>query len=116
MTSNRGLRRPRPLPRGEELFTPAASPSRQAIENRSATPLLWLHQLPVWVAPAILVALLVTGLATRGPVAAVALAGVALALGWLAAISWPRLDASGRVLRAVTIAIVLAVAVIQASR
>ena len=109
-------RKPRPLPGGESLFTAGASPSRQAIENRSAAPLLWLHQLPVWLLPALLAALLIAGLTLRGLAGAAALAGVAVVLGWLAAVSWPRLDGRARLLRGAVIAAVLAVAVIRATR
>jgi hypothetical protein len=106
-------RRPRPLPRGNTLFTPDASPSRQAVEQRSATSLLWLHQLPAWLLPLLAVVLLVVGLAVGGWAGAAALAGVAVLLGWLAALSWPRLSAQARMLRVATIAVVLLVAVIR---
>jgi hypothetical protein len=115
--SNRPTRqRIRPLPKGDSLYTPDATPARQATERRSAKALLYLHQLPVWVAPLVLVVLLVGGLATRGPGGAVALCGVAVVLGWLAAISWPRLSAGGRLGRILGIAVVLALAGLQASR
>ena len=106
----------RPLPKGNSLYTPGASPARQAAERRSAKPLLYLHQLPTWVAPLVMVALLVAGLAVKGPGGAVALCGVAAVLGWLAAISWPRLSASGRIGRILGIAVVLALAGLQAIR
>jgi hypothetical protein len=115
--SNRPTRqRVRPLPKGETLYTPGASPARQAAERRSAKPLLFLHQLPTWVAPLVLVALLIAGLAIRGPGGAVALCGVAAVLGWLASLSWPRLSANARLGRIVAVAVVLAVAGYQASR
>jgi hypothetical protein len=115
--SNRPARqRIRPLPKGDSLYTPGATPARQAAERRSARPLLFLHQMPTWVAPLVLVALLIAGLAVRGPVGAVALCGVAAVLGWLAVLSWPRLSANGRLGRIVAIAVVLAVAGYQASR
>jgi hypothetical protein len=107
---SRRPRQPRPLPPGNTLLTPSASTSRQNIEQRSAAPLLMLRQLPVWLAPVILVALLVTGLAVRTWPGAVALCGVAGVLGWLAAVSWPRLNAQGRLLRVVVIAAVLVAA------
>jgi hypothetical protein len=104
---------PRPLPTGNTLFTPGASPGRQALEHRSATALLWLHQLSPWV-PAVLAAgLLVAGLALGGVGGAIALCGVAAVLGWLTAISWPRLSAQGRLLRVAAICCVLAVAIIR---
>jgi uncharacterized protein DUF6703 len=104
------------VPKGTSLYTPDASPARQAAERRSAKPLLYLHQLPTWVAPLVMVALLVAGLAVKGPGGAVALCGVAAVLGWLAAISWPRLSASGRLGRILGIAVVLALAGLQAAR
>lgn len=117
MTSNRPSRqRLRPLPKGDNLFTPGASPARQATERRSAKPLIFLHQLPTWVAPLVLVALLIAGLAVRGPGGAIALCGVAVVLGWLASLSWPQLSAGGRLGRILAVAVVLAVAGYQASR
>ena len=108
-----GQRRPRPLPEGDTLFTPEASPARQAIEQRSATVLLWLHQLPRWLAPVLAVALLVTGLAVGGWAGAAALFGLAAVLAWLASLSWPRLSAAARVLRIAVIVLVAAVAVVR---
>ncbi len=117
MTTGRpARRRVRPLPPGKTLLTPDASPAREAAERRSAAPLLYLHQMPAWVAPILLALLLVVGLAVRGPAGAVALAGVALVLCWLAAISWPRLAAAGRLGRAVVILGMLALAGWQATR
>jgi hypothetical protein len=104
------------LPRGSTLFTSNASPTRQATERYSARPLLFLHQLPTWVAPVVLAVLLVAGLAVKGPGGAVALCAVAVVLGWLASVSWPRLTASGRAGRVFAIAVVVAVAAYQATR
>jgi len=107
--------RVRPLP-GNTLYTPQASPARAAAERRSARPLLFLHQLPAWLAPVVAVVLLVAGLAVRGPVGAVFLVGVAAALGWLASMSWPRLSAGGRLGRLVVVAAMLGLAAWQATR
>ena len=108
-----GQRRPRPLPEGDTLFTPQASPARQAIERRSATTLLWLHQLPRWLAPVLAVALLVAGLAVSGWAGAIALVGLAVVLAWLASLSWPQLSAQGRVLRIAVVGLVILVAVFR---
>lgn len=117
MSTNRPARqRVKPLPKGDTLFTPGASATRQAAERRSAKPLLYLYQLPSWVAPLLMVALLITGLAVRGPGGAVALLGVAAVLGWLAALSWPRLSPAGRLGRLLAVAAVLGVAAFQATR
>lgn len=108
------LRGPAPLPKGNTLFTPDASPSRRALEHRSATSLLWLHQLPAWLLPVLAAGLLVAGIAVGGVGGAVALCGVAVVLGWLAAVSWPRLSAPGRLLRIAVICGVLAIALFRA--
>jgi hypothetical protein len=115
--SNRPTRqRVRPLPKGNSLYTPGASSSRQAAERRSAKALVFLHQLPTWILPLVLVALLIAGLAIKGPGGAVALGGVALVLGWLATISWPRLTSNAKAGRILGIAVVLFLAGLQASR
>jgi hypothetical protein len=112
----RSRQRVRPLPRGTSLYTPDASRARQATERRSARPLIYLHQLPVWVAPLLLVAFLIAGLVLRGPAGAVALCLVAAVLAWLAALSWPRLSAGGRLGRSLAVLIMLAIAGYQATR
>jgi hypothetical protein len=106
-------RRPRPLPPGDTLFTPDPSPARASFEQRSATPLLWLHQLPRWLVPVLAVGLLVIGFALRGWGGAIALLAVAALLGWLAAVSWPRLSAQGRLLRVAATAVIVAIAVFR---
>jgi hypothetical protein len=107
-------RGPRPLPPGDSLFTPDATAARTSLEHASATPLLWVHQLPAWLLPVLAVALLVAGLAIGGWGGAVALCGLAAVLGWLALLSWPRLSAQGRLLRLVAVAAVLVIAVLRA--
>ena len=104
------------MPKGTTLFSPSATAARRATERRSAKPLLYLHQLPAWVPPAVMVILLVAGLAVGGPAGAVALCAVAAILGWLAAVSWPRLSAAGRAGRLLAVAVALAIAGYQAVR
>ena len=124
MSTNRGSRRPaqagggrqrrpRPLPQGNTLFTPGASPARASAEQRSATPLVWMHQLPAWLLPVFAVVLLITGLAVSGWAGAIALLGLAGLLGWLAAVSWPRLSLRGRLLRGVATAVILIAAILR---
>jgi hypothetical protein len=60
--------------------------------------------------------LLIAGLALRGPAGGVALCGVAVVLGWLASMSWPRLSPGGRLARLLAVAAVLALAAVQATR
>ena len=67
MSANRSSRqRRRPLPPGQTLYTPGSSPARRSLEQRSAAPMVFLYQLPVWLLPLIAVALLITGLAVHG--------------------------------------------------
>jgi hypothetical protein len=108
--------RPRSLPKGNSLYTPGASDTRRSLEHSSARPLVLLHQLPVWLIPVALTALLVTGLAVPGWIGAAALVLVAAFLVWLAAVSWPRLAPGPRLLRVAAVAGVLVVAGIQAVR
>src|SRR5262249_61432494 len=102
------------LPPGDTLFTPDASPARASIEQQSATPLLWLHQLPSWLLPVLAVTLLVTGLAVSGWGGAIALIAVAGLLGWLAAGSWARLSARGRLARGLAVAPVIVFPIVRA--
>jgi len=78
---------PRPLPQGEQFFTPGATGLRRAVERRSATLLVFLYQLPRWILPIVMVALLLAVL----PVLAFIL--------WLAYLSWPSLGTVARLMR-----------------
>jgi len=111
-----GASRGRPLPRGNSFYTPGAGDTRRQMERSSARPLVWLHQQPVWLPPAVVAILLVVGLAVPGWLGAGALVLVAAFLGWLAVLSWPRLNRGGRLLRLASVAAVLVVAIIQATR
>jgi hypothetical protein len=86
------------------------------MEQRSAAPLAYLHQMPALVPALVLAVLLVAGLAVKGLIGAAALCCVAAVLGWLAFVSWPGLAGRGRLGRAAAIGCVLAVAVLQARR
>ena len=106
----------RPLPPGNTFYTPQASQARSSLERSSARPLMLLHQLPVWLVPIVLAGLLVTGLAVPGWIGAVALVLLAAVLGWLAALSWPRLGTGPRLQRVAAVVVVLVLAGIQAVR
>jgi glycerol-3-phosphate acyltransferase PlsY len=108
--------RRRPLPKGEAFFTPGATGMRRRIERRSAAPLVFLHDLPKWILPLVLLAALIVGFTVRGWIGGAALAAIAVFLGWFSYLSWPSLAASGRLLRGVVIAAVLALAIIQIAR
>lgn len=104
----------RPLPAGESLYTPGAGGPRSTVEHASARPLVFLHQLPAWLPPLAMLALLITGFTLRGWAGATALVLVAVLLGWLGYVSWPALATRGRLLRVAAVACVLAIAVVQA--
>ncbi|MBO0775562.1 MAG: hypothetical protein J2P34_04560, partial [Actinobacteria bacterium] len=106
----------RPLPKGGPLYTPGAGSTRRTVEARSARMLLLLHQYPRWLVPTVLAALLVAGLAVPGAGGAAALAALAAVLAWLAYVSWPAIGSQGRLLRVISIAAAVAIAVIQARR
>jgi hypothetical protein len=86
------------------------------VERPSARALVYLHQLPRWLPPLAMLALLITGFAVPGWIGATALALVAVFLGWLGFLSWPTLAVSGRLLRVAAVACLLALAVAQAGR
>jgi hypothetical protein len=90
--------------------------TRRSVEQRSATPLVYLRHLPRWVPMIVLAALLVAGLAASGPVGAAALCLVAAFLAWLGYLSWPRLAGAGRAGRVAVVALLLALAAFQAAR
>ncbi|MFG1702530.1 DUF6703 family protein [Nonomuraea sp. M3C6] len=90
----------RPLPQGERFFTPGATGLRKAVEQRSAVPMTFLFtQVPRWVAPVVLVILLLAGFAVANPIGGVAVLPVIVFIGWLAYLSWPSLGIGGRLLR-----------------
>ncbi len=86
------------------------------MERRTAAQLLFLRQLPAWVVPFVLAALLVAGLAVHGWPGAAALCVVAVFIGWLGYLSWPMLTASGRIVRVAMFACALALAALQVTR
>ncbi|MEU8382693.1 DUF6703 family protein [Streptosporangium sp. NPDC048865] len=89
----------RPLPPGEQFFTPGATGLRQKIERRSAAPLVFLFQLPRWIAPVMLVVLLLAGFAVPSFWGGLAVLPVIGFVCWLAYMSWPSLGTGGRLLR-----------------
>jgi hypothetical protein len=89
----------RPLPAGEQFFTPGATGLRRAIELKSGTALVFLFQRPRWMLPVVMVVLLLAGLAVpdwRGAVAVLPVLGLVV---WLAYLSWPSLRPGGKLLR-----------------
>jgi hypothetical protein len=93
----------RPLPAGEHFFTPGATGLRRAVELKSAAPLVFLFHLPRWLAPVVLVVLMLTGLVLPDWRGGVALLPVLGFVTWLAYLSWPSLALRGRLLRVVAL-------------
>jgi hypothetical protein len=96
--------------------TPGASETRQAVERFSAQALVFLQQLPRWVLLLAVLALMITGFFVPGVIGAVALLLVGIFLGWLAYLSWPRVNLSGRALRVLAVTCMVVLAVWQARR
>jgi hypothetical protein len=95
---------------------PAAPPStgaRAVLERASIKPLVIMHSLPTWLVPVLLAVLLLAGLALPWRWAGLILLVPALFLGWLLALSWPLVSASGRLLRVLVVVAILGAAVMR---
>jgi hypothetical protein len=86
------------------------------VERFSARPLVFLHQMPRWALLLVVLGLLVSGFAVPGLIGAVLLLLVAILLGWLAYLSWPSINTSGRAGRVVALACMVVIVVWQARR
>lgn len=102
---------PRPLPPGEQFFTPGATGLRKTVETRSAPLLVYLYQMPKWLLPVVLVAFFIGGFALPDWRGGLCMLPVIAFTGWLAYLSWPSLRVGARVLRLALLAFLLAVAV-----
>lgn len=111
----RGKRRPHPASarRAPSPVEDNRSEARRSLERRSVGFLAILHRLPRWTVPALLAAFLLLGLLLPWRWAAVLLLLVAAFLGWLLALSWPVLDARGRAIRGLAVAVVAVVGVLR---
>ena len=94
------------------MTAPPPPSLRRRVERASAPVLLWLSSRPKLVLPALVVLLLVGGLAAPGATGAALLALLCALLLWLSYLSWPALDSGARALRAAMLVLV-AVAVVQ---
>lgn len=96
--------------------TAGASSLRQAVERRSAVPLLYLRGLPRFAPAGGIVALAAAGVLLPAPFGALALLIVAAFLAWLVYLSWPAIDSTARTLRTVVIAVLVLAAVARLLR
>lgn len=107
----RAPRQKRPLPAGEQFFTPGATGLRKSVETRSAAPMAYLFtQVPRWLTPAVLVVLLLTGFAVAAWPGGLAVLPVLAFVAWLAYLSWPSLGIGGRLLRVVMLVFLVVLA------
>ena len=74
-----------------------------------------LHALPRLTIPAAVLILALVGLLAPPAIGVPCLLIVALFLGWVAALAWPRLDSTGRLLRALTIGLLVGAAIGRAT-
>lgn len=89
------------------------SPFRAAVNERSRPLLATLSRLPRIVVSAVVLLLMVVGLAAPLAIALPAFAVLAAFVGWLAYLSWPALDTRGRLIRTLLLAVVLGAAALQ---
>jgi hypothetical protein len=78
-----------------------------ALERASLPLLMALHRLPRWVFFLVIGGLLLAGLFLENAVGGVLLLVLAVLLGWLGAVGWSHLTAAGRLLRLLTVGLLV---------
>lgn len=91
--------------------TPGAAPLRARIERASAPVLIMLHQLPRAAVGLALLILFALGVVLPAAAGVFFLAIAFVALSWLAYLSWPVVPTQAKVLRIITLAALVAVAI-----
>jgi len=97
--------------RADDAGSGRAGRLRRTVEERSAVPLVWLHQQPRWLPPLALGVLFIAGLMAPGFLGAVCLLVVAAFFVWLAFLTWPSLTGQQRAPRVLMVSVVLVLAV-----
>ena len=92
---------------------PVSSPLRESVENLSRPLLVRLSRLPAVVPFLTMLALLLLGGVIGGPVGFVLVGIGALFIAWLLYLSWPRLTATERLMRAAVVTLAMALAIVQ---
>ena len=90
---------------------PPATGLRRSVEQRSGPLLAFLAQQPKLLLPAVSLALLIAGLALPGVPGAICLALLTLLVGWLAYLSWPAVEGRARLMRLLSVGLLLALLV-----
>jgi hypothetical protein len=93
---------------GRPFLTPGASPTRHAIERRSARLLVTISTLPRAIPFLLVAGLFAGGILLDGPIAASCLTLLLAFFGWLLYLSWPALPAGARAVRLAVVAILVA--------
>lgn len=88
-----------------------SSQLRRTVERRSAPLLVWLTSRPRLLLPVASLLLLVGGLAAPPSVGVVLLLVLLAVVGWLSYLSWPAVEGGARVLRGVTLGLLVAAVV-----
>jgi hypothetical protein len=96
--------------------TAVSQPQGHRPNRVNAAALLWLNSRPRWLLGVILIAVALGGLLIPGLVGTLLLLVLAALLAWLAAMSWPRVDAAGRLLRVLVVALIVGSAILPLNR
>jgi hypothetical protein len=108
-TPSARTRTPRPTTSPRAAPTPSAAGGvKGSLERASSSLLIRLARAPRWLVGLIPAVVLLGGLLAPMPWGPLLLALVTLFLAWLLILAWPALDASGRAVRAVVVALTLA--------
>ena len=84
----------------------SSTSGREGLERRSLPVLMTLRIVPQWVLFLLVLGFVVGGLLLTGPLAGALLGVVAVFLGWLLLLAWPRLTQGQRLLRGLTIIVI----------
>lgn len=118
MSNRRGVRGPGGPPPPERRPSGKAPQGTPNAFQRASLPLLtWLVRLPRWLVVVVLGLMLFLGLIQTGSLAwlgVILLLLVAAFLGWLTALSWSAIPASGKLLRTIAVLAVVGAAVLKA--
>ncbi len=88
-----------------------SSRTRAAVERRSSTLLVLLSTQPRWLLPVVSALVLAGALFLPAAPALVCLVLLLALVGWLSYLSWPAVDARGRVLRVATLLLLVVLGV-----
>ncbi|MDQ3086204.1 MAG: hypothetical protein M3Q67_05310, partial [Actinomycetota bacterium] len=96
---------------GWDRVAMSATSGRDRLERRSLPVLLLLRRMPHWVLFLVVLGAVVGGLFLTGPLATALLGVVALFLGWLLLVAWPRLTEAQRLVRGLTVVVLAGAAI-----